>query len=154
MVTTKEILREELERLRDDIIRRQKDAGAWASGKTAAGYEVAVESGTRGWLGGYSYAGVLEKGRKPGKVPVYFKEIIRRWIVAKGLQYKDDKDLNRMAASIAWVIRKKGTKLHRDGREVYIFDTPMKDFTDRLADRLASFYSIQTSNEVYKQWQP
>jgi hypothetical protein len=123
------------------------------SGKTSDGYEVAVESETRGWLGGYSYVGVLETGRKPGKVPVYFKEIIKRWIVAKGLQYQDDKALNRMASSIAWVIHKEGTKLHRDGRRVDIFDAPLKDFTDRLADRLSIFYQTQTANEVHKTWQ-
>jgi hypothetical protein len=152
-MTTKEILREELERLRDDVVRRQKDAGEWASGQTAAGYEVASESG-RGWLGGYAYAGVLERGRKPGKTPVYFKEIIKRWITAKGLKPKDGESLDRMASSIAWVIHKEGTALHRNGYRVDIFDTPLRDFTGRLAERLSVFYLTQTANKVHEPWLP
>ena len=151
-MTTKDILSEELENLRQDIINRQQVSGEWASGKTAAGYEVAAEH-MHGWLGGYSYAGVLETGRKPGKVPVYFKEIIRRWIEAKGLTPKDGESIDRMASSIAWVIHKEGTRLHRNGYRVDIFDTPMKDFSERLASRMALFYLTQTTNKVYEPWQ-
>jgi hypothetical protein len=150
-MTTKEILREELERLRDDIILRQKDAGEMASGKTAAGYEAGAES-MHGWLGGYSYVGVLQTGRKPGKVPVYFKEIIKRWILAKGLQSKNGESLDRMAASIAWVIHKEGSYLHRNGIRKDIFDTPVKDFADRIAERLSAFYLTQTSDKIYEPW--
>ena len=153
MITTEKILSEELEQLKADIIQRQKAAGEMASGKTAAGYEVSVENANHGWLSGFSYVGVLEVGRKPGKVPMYFKEIIKRWIVAKGLQYQGEKELNRMAASIAWVIHKEGTTLHRHGYKVDIFDTPLKNFTDRLMNRLASYYTLQTVNEIYEPWQ-
>lgn len=151
-MSTDKILNEELEQLKQDIIQRQKDSGAMASGKTATGYEVAIESSKHGWLSGYSYVGVLEEGRKPGKVPVYFKEIIKRWIIAKGLQYQGEKELNRMAASIAWVIHKEGTVLHRNGYKVDIFDTPLKHFTERLINRLSSFYSLQTANKIYEPW--
>jgi len=153
MITTKQILNDELVILKEDIIQRQKDAGEMASGKTAAGYEVSVESATHGWLGGYSYVGVLEVGRKPGKVPIYFKEIIKRWIVAKGLQYQGEKELNRMAASIAWIIHKEGTVLHRNGYKIDIFDTPLKNFTNRMSNRLASYYTLEIANEIYKPWQ-
>jgi hypothetical protein len=152
MSYTADILREELERLKNDIIKRQENAGEMVSGKTAGGYEVAVESGLHGWLGGYSYVGVLETGRKSGKVPVYFKEIIKRWILAKGLQYQDDRDLDRMSSSIAWVIHKEGTLLHRTGKREDIFTTPLKDFSSRLADRLSVYYASQTSNQIYEPW--
>ena len=152
-ITTKEIIKEELEQLKKDIIQRQKDSGAMASGKTAAGYEVVAEGELHGQLKGYSYVGVLEVGRKPGKVPMYFKEIIKRWIISKGLQYQDDKDLNRMAASIAWVIHKEGTTLHRNGYKVDIFDTPLKDFTNRINEKISMFYHAQAINEIYAPWQ-
>ena len=150
METVKEILTDEFGKLRDDIIQHQKDAGAWASGNTAAGYEIAVESEFHGWMGGYSYVGVLEKGRKPGKVPVYFKEIIKRWIRAKGLQPRNGESLDRMAASIAWVIHKEGTVLHRNGYKVDIFETPLSDFSERVANRIATFWTQQTANNIFK----
>jgi hypothetical protein len=144
----KTVLKEELEQLRKDIINAQKFEGAWASGKTAQGYEIGVES-HHGWLGGYSYVGVLETGRKPGKVPVYFKEIIKRWIQAKGLHSKNGESIDRMAASIAWVIHKEGTTLHRNGYKTDIFETPVKNFAERLADRLAPLYQTETINQIF-----
>lgn len=153
MITTNQILQEELEQLKDEIIRCQKDAGLNASGKTIAGYEVSVESERHGWLSGYSYVSVLETGRGSGKVPMYFKEVIKKWILAKGLQYQDERDLNRMAASIAWVIHKEGTVLHRNGYRVDIFNTPLKDFTNRLANRLSTYYALLTANKIYEPWQ-
>ena len=55
-----------------------------------------------------------------------------------------------MAASIAWVIHKEGTILHRYGYKVDIFDTPLNDFADRLASRvLEYFYSNYIYNNIY-----
>lgn len=148
MSTREEILKEELNTLKEDIIKRQKDAGQYASGKTAAGYEVVVEPG-HGWLGGYSYVGTLERGRRPGKAPMYFEEIIKRWIVAKGLSYSSEKELDRWARAIAWSIRKNGSFLHRYGYEVDIFSTPIKDFTERMNSRLGSFYAADILNNIF-----
>lgn len=152
MESTEKIIIEELEALKADIIQRQKDAGEMASGKTAEGYEVTAESALSGELLGYSYVNVLQTGRKPGKVPNDFKELIKKWIVAKGLQYQGEKELNRMAASIAWVIHKEGTALHRHGYKVDIFDTPIKNFTDRLTNRIAAYYTTEIDNEL-ESWQ-
>ncbi|MCL1936997.1 MAG: hypothetical protein FWF52_01200 [Candidatus Azobacteroides sp.] len=148
MIDTQTILKEELEQLRVDVVDRQKEVGAWASGNTAAGYETAVESGYHGWMGGYSYVEVLEVGRRPGKVPVYFKEIIKRWIIAKGLQYQSERELNRMAASIAWVIRKEGSYLHRHGYRIDIFAEPLERFYNRLNLRLMTYYALQITETI------
>ena len=151
-MTIENILNEELTTLKSDVIQRQKEVGSTASGKTADGYEISVENGSHGILKGYSYVGVLERGRKPGKVPFNFKEVIKRWIIAKGLQYQGEKELNRMAASIAWVISKEGTTLHRNGYKVDIFDTPIKHFSNNLTNRIASYFESEILNEV-NTWQ-
>jgi hypothetical protein len=151
-MTVREILSEELETLRGDVIQRQKDAGAMATGETARGYETEA-SGMRGQLTGYYYAPVLETGRKPGKVPRDFKAIIRRWIEAKGLQPRDGETIDRMASSIAWVIRTEGTWLHRNGIRADIYGTPAARFSERTARRVAEFYTAQTRNKVYESWQ-
>ena len=149
METIREILTDELNKLKEDIIQYQKDTGAWASGDTAKGYEVSVDSEFSGQLLGYKYAGILQTGRGPGKVPYSFKEIIKRWIVAKKIQPKDGKSIDRMAASIAWVIHKKGTALHRDGTERDIFDTPLSEFSERLSNRLSTFYTKEITNNIF-----
>jgi hypothetical protein len=150
MNDTKQILQEELNRLKEDIIFQQKEVNAWASGETAKGYSVKVENDFSGALEGYSYAGVLARGRRPGKVPYHFNEIIKRWILAKGLQYKDERDLNRMASSIAWVIHMKGSQLHRNGYELDVFDTPLRNFTERMGERLSTMYREQIINEIWR----
>ena len=149
MDTVNEILKEELEELRYDIIRQSQREEAWATGDTAKEYEVIVGDDGHGQLAGLPYAGILQTGRKPGKVPYGFKEIILRWIKAKGLQPKDRQTFERMAASIAWVIHKKGTRLHQDGTERDIFDTPLADFTERLTDRLSVYYFHEIQNNIF-----
>lgn len=148
METVNDILREELESCKEDIIQRMADSGEYVSGDTASGFEVATENNSHGWIGGYSYVGVLEGGRKSGKVPVYFKEIIKRWILAKGLQYQDPKDLERMAASMAWVIHKEGTKLHRNGYKIDIFDTPVTNMMERLSKRISNYFTTETIKSI------
>jgi hypothetical protein len=149
-IDNKTILSEELDRLREDIINSQKEHNAWASGKTAEGYAVNVESPFHAALEGYAYVGAMDKGRKAGKVPYNFNEIIKRWIEAKGLKPKGNESLERMANSIAWCIKKKGSYLHRNGYELHLFDEPVKNFSERLADRLSSLYQQETINQIFK----
>ncbi|MDR0687839.1 MAG: hypothetical protein LBF55_04015, partial [Prevotellaceae bacterium] len=144
-----EILREELDTLLRDIIARHEAAGQVASGRTRDSFEVAVE-GLHGSIMGYKWPGpVLETGRKGGKVPYGFKNIIREWIVAKGLRFTDEKQLDRWAAAIAWKIAREGTKLYRSGGHEDIFETPFEEFKERLAARIAVFYAAEAVNSVY-----
>ena len=149
MKMVKQILNDELVILQRDIVQQQKDSGAWASGKTAAGYDISFDGDSHGKLIGFSYVGVLERGRKPGKVPYDFKEVIKRWIIAKGLQSQNGESLERMASSIAWVIHKEGTVLHRNGYKVDIFDTPLRDFSERLTNKIATYFTLQTANNIF-----
>ncbi len=145
--STEDILRRNLEQLKEDIIQRQKDNDEWASGKTAAGYEIGAEQ-SHGWLSGYRYVPVLEHGRKPGKVPYGFNEIIQRWMEAKGIQPRDGETIERAARSIAWVIKTKGTFLHRYGYEVDIFQTPIQTFLTNIQNELGKFYTLEITKNI------
>ena len=136
-----------LEQLRDAIIQRQKDSGQWASGKTAAGYEIGTEP-SHGWLTGESYVEVLKYGRRPGKVPIYFKEIIQRWMETKGIPPRSGETIERAAESIAWVIHMKGTALHRNGYEVDIFDTPIQEFSTNLTKDLGAIWLAEVTKNI------
>ena len=145
--STEDILRRNLEQLKEDIIQRQKDNDEWVSGKTAAGYEIGAEQ-SHGWLSGYRYVPVLEHGRKPGKVPYGFNEIIQRWMEAKGIQPRDGETIERAARSIAWVIKTKGTFLHRYGYEVDIFQTPIQTFLTNIQNELGKFYTLEITKNI------
>ena len=71
MSDVSDILQEELDNFLKEIIRQHEAAGQVASKKTRDSFKVEV-SENYGKLVGASYAGVLEKGRKSGKVPARF----------------------------------------------------------------------------------
>ena len=51
----------------------------------------------------------LEEGRKPGKIPYGFVEIIERWSKEKGMSFPSDKERRRFAGAVAFgKIRQRG----------------------------------------------
>ena len=147
MVQVSDILRKELEQLKSDIIRRHEEVGQVASGRTRAAFEVRV-SDYNGQLLGNSYVGVLERGRRGGKVPYDFKDILLRWAEAKGIYFANNTDARRWAWFVTQKIRREGTKLYRSGQTVDIFTTPIEEMTERLADKLAGLYTNEITNTI------
>jgi hypothetical protein len=148
-LSASDILCEELENLLRDIVERHERAGQVASGHTRASFEVVV-SGLHGAIMGYKWpAPVLETGRKEGKVPYNFQDIIKEWIEAKGLKFKDEKQLNRWASAIAWKIRREGTKLYSSRGHKDIFETAIADFRARLAERIALLFKEEVVNNIF-----
>lgn len=144
-----DILQEELEILLKEIIRQHEAAGQVASKKTRDSFKVEV-SENKGQLIGASYAGVLEKGRKPGKVPHDFTNILLRWMAAKGIAPADAKQAEIMANAIKWKIIKEGTSLYA-GKE-----TRKVDFTgliDRclqsIKEKVTSTYILEFKENIF-----
>lgn len=143
-----DILRQELDKLKADVITRHEQSGQVASGKTKQSFEVATQP-FAGQLMGASYVGVLERGRKPGKVPYDFVDILKRWASAKGISFSDEKQFNRWANGVKWKIIREGTKLYRSGTTQDIFDTPIKEFDIRLTERISIYYQQKVTNEIF-----
>lgn len=152
-----EIIREELERLQEEVIEASQKAGQEASGRTYA--QIAVESVTAsgGVLSGPGYIGVLTRGRRPGKVPYDFARIIKEWAVYKGISFSSEEEFDRWANAVAWKIRREGTSLWQDagstGLEQDIFYTPIQHFIARLSDRLAALYQTEIVKQIDNLWQ-
>lgn len=149
MSDVNDILQEELDNLLKEIIRQHEAAGQVASKKTRDSFKVEI-SESNGKLVGASYAGVLEKGRKPGKVPNDFTNIILRWMSAKGIAPSDAKQAEIMANAIKWKIIKEGTALYT-GRQ-----TRKVDFTgliekclQSIKERVASSYLIEFKENIF-----
>lgn len=80
-----------LEEAKNEIILNIENEGIKASGKTQKSLKVIeYDKGVRLVGGGGDAApiGTLQYGRKPGKVPLNFIEIIVKWIEAKGIDYE------------------------------------------------------------------
>lgn len=149
-MTIQEILNIELSRLKTDIATRSEQAGQRATGKTIASVSVENVSESGGQLLGNDYIGVLATGRKGGKVPYDFIDILKRWATAKGITFSDERQFNTWAYFVKKKIQKEGTVLYRSGVTKDIFDTPIADFQTRLSEKIAGHYQEQITNEIFK----
>ncbi|RZJ67687.1 MAG: hypothetical protein EOO50_05235 [Flavobacterium sp.] len=101
---TKDVLHEEMERLRDDILKVYNSSGKRTTGEFERGL-LTLYQPNQAFLFGYEYLG----GRRAGKMPPL--EAIEKWIKAKGLKPLEDKlSISSLAFLIARSIAKKGTK--------------------------------------------
>lgn len=147
MSNVSDIIANCLERVKSRIQTRIAEEGRTASGKTSASLTAEV-SGMRGTLYGSQSMLVIERGRKPGKVPYGFRDIIKEWIKAKGISVKpipskrssnispEERGLNSLAGAIAYNIMKKGTKLHREHGFNDIYTTVLNEEIELLGKEL------------------
>ena len=138
-----EVLRRNFAKTESEIKRRIEQYNKVATGDTIKSFEVNV-FGYKAKLLGASYIEAVEKGRKAGKVPRNMTEILMRWIRAKGLSFKDDKDLERWANAIKWKIIRTGTLQFRSGKVLNIMGEP----TDKLADNIQGEISELLQSDV------
>ncbi|MDR1544950.1 MAG: hypothetical protein LBS50_11235 [Prevotellaceae bacterium] len=148
-MNTQEIIKTELEVLQADVITRQQAAGKSVTGKTRDLFSVENVSIEGGQLWGAAYAGVLERGRRAGKVPYDFKDILLRWAKVKGISFQNNSDADRWAYFVAKKIREEGTALYRSGQTEDIFTTAISEFEDRLAERVSLFYQMEIQNNIF-----
>lgn len=156
LITPREILREELEALRLVIIANHEKAGQMASGRTEASLHAEVtEDGGTLW-GRYAF-GVLETGRKAGKVPMNFTAIIKQWMKDKCIQatpilYKTDRPHkytpqergeNSLAYMIARKIKRSGTRLYRQGGRSDIYSQAIEEATRKIGERLLAMLTVE-----------
>lgn len=155
------ILTEELERAKQLIINHIRINGQNASGRTIKSLHVEATE-DEGVLYGHKPFGILETGRKAGKIPYSFRSIIYQWMQDKGLHatpkpYKTEgvhkytaqerADLS-MAAAIAHTIKTKGSALHRKGGRDDVYSNVVPQTVERVRARLISLISTDISHIV------
>ena len=156
-----QILTEELGTLKATIINNIRTTGQWASGKTAASMAVMV-SGSIGELVGRRAFGTLETGRRGGRVPRNFHNIIYDWMMAKGVhadpipyktsrphKYTEQERGDRtMAYFIAKAIRTIGTRLYRDGGRDDVYSRVIPVTIERINSRLSGIYVASVTQQI------
>ncbi len=128
----KQILNEELKDLQKRIIQNHISAGQNASGRTIK--SITVEIGDNyGQLTGRKFFGTLETGRKPGRVPAKFKDVILKWMQDKGINVPKPESF---AYFVARKIRLEGSLLYRMGGRSDIYSKEIQITIERLIRRL------------------
>lgn len=150
------IVTEELERARQLIINHIRANGQNASGRTIKSLHVEATE-DEGVLYGHRPFGILETGRKAGRVPQSFRQIILQWMRDKGLHgtpipYQRDGahkytpqergDLS-MAGAIAYTIQYRGSRLHRQGGRADVYSNVVPQTLERVRSRLISLINTQ-----------
>jgi len=154
-MTEKEIIKDELTSMVERIKSNLDLTLTTASGKTKDSFRVdSTDFGVAVFVRKY-FKGV-EIGRGPGGVPKGFNEIIKQWIIDKGVSVKQipykrkpsnkwqpkygvpERSLNMASSAIAHTIKTTGTKLHKEGGRNDVYSEEIKKTVDLIKERLKS----------------
>lgn len=140
----RDIIREELEALRERIIENMSMADQHATGKTRDSLQVEIGQ-LAGVLKGRRAFATLERGsrpwsKQPKRVPKFFADLIGEWINAKGL------DLNKWA--VARKLIRDGSELYNSGGRSDIYSPEIEKAGLAIADRVVERYSVLITNRL------
>ena len=142
MKEVQNIIFEELEDLRKRIISNIDSTGRRASGRTSGSMHTDV-SENRGILFGRMTFGTLETGRKSGKVPAGFYQIIKQWVIDKGISFDSQSERNSFAYLVSRKIAREGTQLYRTGGEADVYTTEVPETIERIKDRVGFLMRVE-----------
>lgn len=139
---TKLVIQQELESLKKRIIANHERAGQVASGRTRASLRVEVND-KGGILWGRKAFGTLETGRKPGKVPRGFYQIILQWVKDKKINVDNPKTF---AYFVSKKIANEGTELFRKGGRADIYSNEIPTTIDNIAKRIIGYMGVEVEH--------
>ena len=142
MKEVQNIIFEELEDLRKRIISNIDSTGRRASGRTSGSMHTDV-SESRGILFGRMAFETLETGRKPGKVPAGFYQIIKQWVIDKGISFDSQSERNSFAYLVSRKIAREGTQLYRMGSDADVYTTEVPETIERIKDRVGFLMRLE-----------
>lgn len=139
-----------VERIRAGIVQNMSAQGRTTSGASVQSLlTVPDKSAIGATLMGAPQWAVMQHGRKPGKVPSNFREIIKEWAKRKGISIQarqgqsQESALNSFSYLVARSIMRNGTKLYRDKGYNDIFDTLIEQEAEKLAQDAQGLLSVE-----------
>jgi len=144
-----EILLSELGRTRAEIQSRTITERKRASGDMGASMrEEPIGAGHAG-IYGFRYSGVMERPRKPGRIPADIAQILTRWANVKGIssRFESEADFHRFIYNTAQAIKLKGFDPERTKD---IFATPLENLSNRLPLALGDQFVTELTNAVFE----
>lgn len=136
------VITDELQRLAQRISDNIERNGQRASGKTQASLEV-VDDGDAVALLGRKAFGVMETGRRGGRVPRNFADILLQWSIDKSIQFDSDRERKSFAYLLAKKIQKEGSQLFRDKGRADVYSNEIPIAIENIARRLSEEMKLQ-----------
>lgn len=148
-----QLVADELEQLKNRVISNMRSAGEVASGRTMRSLQVISDNEGAALISAQDMPfGVLETGRRGGKVPYRFSQIIYDWMQAKGVHgtirgnMTQEKTDRSMAYAISRNIAQHGTSLFRRGGRSDIYSNEIPRTVSVLVHKIAA--SIDVTNMI------
>jgi hypothetical protein len=143
-----DILKEEFELLKTDLIKRHNELGMKASGEWERSLEVTATS-NKAVLTGLKYSEQLEFGRRAGKQPP--SKAIEQWIKDKGIQSKIS--VTSLAFLIARKIAREGWKREKFGGVELISQVVTPQRIQSIIDKFSGSYIPIIEKEIKLMYQ-
>lgn len=143
-----------LEVIKTEMVQRMSAMGRTASGRSVQSLEVQPFGNDGARIVGLKSWWAMERGRRGGRVPYNFQEIIRKWIIAKGIQITPipyvrpkagkgfspyERGLRRASSAIAHTIMTSGTRLHRNNGFDDIYSSIMERELAKMDKELQTY---------------
>ena len=143
-----EILTEEFNLLKEELIAKYDEKGMRASGNWANSLEVTVTAGLSAKLIGDEYSEQLEYGRKSGKQPP--SQAIEQWIRDKGIMSRivGKISISSLAYLIARKIAREGWRREGYGGVELISEVVTPERIQKIIDRVSDSYIPLFENEI------
>lgn len=130
------------------IAQRMATMGRMSSGRSVASLQIDVKD-SKGNLSGDKQWETMQRGRRPGKVPSNFREIIKNWVRQKGIsiQPKEGQSQKQAIESFSYLVTRNimqnGTKLYRDKGYNDIYDTLLEEEIKKLTNETTSVLELE-----------
>lgn len=141
-----QILEQEFNKIRIDLIKAYEAKGMRASGQWANSLEV-FASDLQGGIIGLNYSQQLETGRRAGKYPPI--QAIEQWIVDKGIPTVDI-SISSLAFLIARKISREGWDRSRFGGVELISEVVTDERIQSIIDKYGDAKAVEFSTDVVK----
>lgn len=144
----KKLVMDVLTDARHAIVEQMRKNGQYVTGKTAQQIICECEVGTFGAKARITAPIsllTLETGRRPGRVPFNFQQVIFQWSIDKRLQFRTVSARRSFAYYTARKISREGSWIYRQGFRVDVYTTILRTATEKLKEKLKNTALI--SNE-------
>lgn len=148
-MTDRQIIQEELEAIKEDLIKKHIELGMKSSGEWIDSLKVEVQ-GTHGVIKGNEYTWQLQAGRRPGTMPRI--EYIEKWILDKGIKpIEQSMKISSLAFLIARKIKEEGTKYYQQGGTDLLDSVVNPERIQRIIDKVGQLHIVSLRSEILEQ---